>query len=67
MPELTGARLAAQVHPLRPELPILLMTGYSGAVLSQQACDAGIREILKKPLQSREIAESIVRQLRSKD
>ncbi len=43
------------------------MTGYSGAVLSQQACDAGIREILKKPLQSREIAESIVRQLRSKD
>jgi DNA-binding NtrC family response regulator len=58
MPELTGIRFAAQLHLLRPELPILLMTGYSGAVLTHES---GIRETLQKPLHSREIAESIPR------
>jgi signal transduction histidine kinase/ActR/RegA family two-component response regulator len=63
MPELTGTRLAAELHRLRPELPVLLMTGYSGPVLSQQARAAGIRQILKKPLQARDMAECIARQL----
>jgi signal transduction histidine kinase/CheY-like chemotaxis protein len=66
MPELTGTRLAAQLHPLRPELPILLMTGYSSAVLSPPTREAGIRELLKKPLQLRDLAESIARQLPAK-
>jgi len=67
MPELTGTQLAAELHQLRPELPILLMTGYGGVALSQQAREASIRAILKKPLQSREIAESIAQQLHSKE
>ena len=65
MPELTGTRLARRLHQLRPELPILLATGYSGPILLEQARPMGIREILKKPLQSRELAESIARHLHS--
>src|SRR5205085_9242074 len=30
MPEMTGTELATVLHHLRPELPIVLMTGYSG-------------------------------------
>lgn len=65
MPELTGTRLARRLHQLRPELPILLATGHSGPILLEQARQMGIREILKKPLQLRELAESIARHLRS--
>jgi CheY-like chemotaxis protein len=57
--------MVRRLHQLRPELPILLATGHSGPILLEQACPMSIREILKKPLQSRELAESIARHLRS--
>lgn len=63
MPELTGTQLAAQLHEIRPELPIILMTGYGGPILAQQVRATGTREILRKPLQSQDLAESIARQL----
>jgi len=63
MPEMTGTELAAALHELQPELPIILMTGYSGSVRSRQLHAASIREILKKPLRSRDMAESITRHL----
>lgn len=66
MPELTGTRLARRLHRLRPELPILLVTGYSGPVSLEEAQHLGIREVLKKPLQTRELAESIARHLSPK-
>lgn len=63
MPELTGTQLAAQLHEIRPELPIILMTGYGGSILPQQIRATGTREVLRKPLQSRDLAESIARHL----
>jgi CheY-like chemotaxis protein len=63
MPEMTGIELAAALHELQPELPIILMTGYSGPVRSRQFHAASIREVLKKPLRSRDMAESITRHL----
>jgi signal transduction histidine kinase len=64
MPEMTGTELAAAVHALRPELPILLMTGHAGPALPDRLRAAGVREVLKKPLLSRTIAEALARQLR---
>ena len=32
MPETTGSELAAAIHEIRPDLPIVLMTGYRSAV-----------------------------------
>ncbi len=63
MPELTGTQLAAQLHAIRPALPIILMTGYGGPILPHQVRATGTREILQKPLQSRDLAESIARHL----
>jgi CheY-like chemotaxis protein len=60
MPGMTGTQLAAAFHAIRPDLPILLMTGFGGAVESvpPNAC-----EILKKPLLPTDIASAIARHL----
>ena len=63
MPDLTGTELAQSIHKLRPAIPILLMTGYSGGKLLGQAAESGVNQILRKPLRRRELAESLARVL----
>jgi PAS domain S-box-containing protein len=63
MPGLTGTGLANVMRRRRPDLPIVLVSGYSGAILTQQALAAGVTELLIKPLQSREIATTLTRVL----
>ena len=67
MPELVGTALAREIHLLRPDIPIVLTSGYSGAQLLEHARAAGIREVLRKPLQSKDIAECFARVLRSRE
>ncbi|MGO1077102.1 two-component system VirA-like sensor kinase [Inquilinus sp. CA228] len=59
MPEVTGIALAAEVHRLRPGLPILLMTGHFGGLDAAEIEAAGILKVLRKPLRSRLLAESL--------
>ena len=66
MPGLTGTGLARVLCHHRPGLPIVLMSGYSGAILTQDALAAGVSELLTKPLQSREIATVLARVLQHK-
>jgi CheY-like chemotaxis protein len=63
MPGMTGTELAVALHRMRPELPIILMTGHGGEAQSHQLRAAGICEVLKKPFLSRDIAESLARHL----
>ena len=60
MPEITGLMLAAKIHAVRPELPILLMTAHSLPLPAPALCDAGVRAVLKKPLRLRELAAAIL-------
>jgi PAS domain S-box-containing protein len=63
MPGLTGTRLARKIRGRRLDLPIVLVSGYSGANLTQDALAAGVSELLTKPLQSREMAAALARVL----
>jgi len=63
MPGLTGTGLAQRLHRRRPDLPIVLVSGYSGPALTRQALIAGVSELLTKPLQSRQIATTLARVL----
>jgi len=63
MPDLTGTELAREIRRLRPDIPIVLMSGYSGAQLAERAHAAGVRDVLRKPLVSRDIAEPLARAL----
>jgi len=64
MPDLSGVELVREIRRVRPELPIVLMSGYSGAQLTERARAAGAGEVLRKPLVRRDIAEALGRALR---
>ena len=63
MPGLSGTALARAAHQARANLPIILISGYTGPMLAQAARGAGVREVLKKPVQSRELAAALARAL----
>jgi signal transduction histidine kinase/CheY-like chemotaxis protein len=63
MPELTGTQLAQEIGALRPGIPVILMSGHGGDDLAQRAGVAGVREILRKPLQKRVLAAALARVL----
>jgi len=67
MPGLAGTALAAQLHALRPALPVLLLSGYGGPQLARRAAEAGIRQVLAKPLQQDELARALAVNLRKPD
>jgi PAS domain S-box-containing protein len=64
MPGLSGTQLARQLRHRRADLPIVLVSGYTGPMLNERALGAGITEVLKKPVQSREIAAALARVLK---
>jgi PAS domain S-box-containing protein len=59
MPGMTGTDLARQLRALRADVRIVLISGYTGPVLAQQALSAGIDHILTKPLDLRQIADAM--------
>jgi CheY-like chemotaxis protein len=67
MPDLRGTELTREIRQLRPEIPIILMSGYSGTQLSERAQAAGVTDVLRKPLVRRDIAELVARALRVAD
>jgi signal transduction histidine kinase len=67
MPDLTGTELAREIRQLRPEISIILMSGYSSAKLSERAQAAGVIDVLRKPLVRRDIAQPVARALQVAD
>jgi PAS domain S-box-containing protein len=59
MPEMTGMALAQKMLQVRPDVPIILCTGYSEQVTRDQTREIGIREFLMKPLIMRDLAKTI--------
>ena len=64
MPGMSGTQLARALRRRRADLPIVLVSGYTGPMLTERALAAGVTEILKKPVQSREIAGALARVLK---
>lgn len=59
MPELAGTEFAREISTMRPGMPILLMSGHGGPYLAERAGAAGVSEVLRKPLQRRDLAEAL--------
>jgi two-component system, cell cycle sensor histidine kinase and response regulator CckA len=67
MPGLTGRELAGEVMAIRPEIPIILCTGYSESIDQKTAMEAGIRGFIMKPMLIRELSDLIRKVLKEKD
>ena len=61
MPVMTGDLLAKELMQIRPEIPVILFTGYSDLVSRERFNALGIRDCLTKPLTRKDLAESIRR------
>ncbi|MFO1205947.1 MAG: ATP-binding protein [Burkholderiales bacterium] len=59
MPELTGSALALEIRKIRSDVPMIIMSGYVDASVAALARSAGVSEVLRKPLQARDIAEAL--------
>lgn len=65
MPELGGVELARDLLALRPGLPVVVMSGDITPQLVARAREAGVTQLLNKPLESRDIARHLAEALRA--
>ena len=59
MPHMTGAKLAEEIMRIRPDMPMILCTGFSQAINEEQALDIGFRAFVMKPISIEQIATVI--------
>ena len=50
MPGMNGLEVAREIREIRANLPIILVTGYQGTMTKPQMKDAGICELVEKPI-----------------
>jgi DNA-binding NtrC family response regulator len=63
MPHLSGAELASAMLAIRPELPIVLVTGYSERINADEAKRLGIRCYLNKPVDGKKLLNILAAEL----
>ncbi len=59
MPVMTGAALSREILKIRPEIPVILCTGYSEFINEKKSKETGIREFLMKPIFVKDLARVI--------
>ncbi len=59
MPNMTGKELTRELTSIRPDIPIILCTGFSDSIDAEQAREAGIRAFAMKPVVMRNFAAMI--------
>jgi signal transduction histidine kinase/ActR/RegA family two-component response regulator len=63
MPKMTGVELAKELLSIRPDLPIILISGFSQMFTAEKIKSAGIREFIMKPIIASELSQTIRRVL----
>jgi PAS domain S-box-containing protein len=63
MPEMSGLEVSRQLRQLRPDLPVILTSGFSADVNHETLAAAGICEVLPKPISWNDLADILHRVL----
>ncbi len=66
MPDMSGDKLAREMMEIRPDVPVILYTGYSERISEKDAKSLGIREFIMKPFEMQDIARVIRKVLDSR-
>jgi PAS domain S-box-containing protein len=59
MPGMTGDVLAAELMKIRPDIPVVICTGYSERMDEQRARDLGIKGLIMKPFTIRSLSKTV--------
>jgi len=59
MPIMTGDRLTAELIKIRPDIPIIICTGYSKKMSKELAKKMGVKAFAYKPLDKAELAKTV--------
>jgi two-component system, cell cycle sensor histidine kinase and response regulator CckA len=59
MPHLSGVELARELHRLRPEIPVVLTSGYSESLQGKTPEALGVHSILWKPYTLDELSRTV--------
>ena len=59
MPNLTGSQLSRELLAIRPDIPIILCTGFSEVITEEKAKAEGIRAFVMKPIVRSKFARTI--------
>ncbi len=59
MPYLTGDKLATELMKIRPDIPVMLCTGYSKKISAESAAAIGIKAIAYKPMVKADLAQTV--------
>ena len=59
MPDMTGDKLSAQLIKIRPDIPVILCTGYSEKIDAAEARKIGIKAFVLKPLTLDQLAQTV--------
>jgi len=66
MPHMTGDKLAQEIMKVRPDIPIILCTGFSERISEEKAKGMGIKAFVMKPLVMRDLANTVRKVLDNK-
>jgi PAS domain S-box-containing protein len=59
MPNMTGDALAMKLIALRPDIPVILFTGYSKRISDEKALQIGIKAFAYKPMLKADLAKTV--------
>jgi len=59
MPNMSGDKLSAELTKIRPDIPVLLCTGFSETMSGEKAISLGINGFLLKPIVMKDLAHKI--------
>jgi nitrogen-specific signal transduction histidine kinase/ActR/RegA family two-component response regulator len=59
MPDMTGIQLAGEIKKIRPDIPVIIFSGFSDQINAEKCEALGIQGYAMKPLMKHEIAETI--------
>ena len=59
MPKMTGDKLAKEILNIRPDMPIILCSGFSEKIDAEKARALGIRKYIEKPLYMSDFAVTV--------
>ncbi len=59
MPEMTGDTLAMELMRIRPDIPVILCTGFTQKMSNETALDLGIKAFVNKPIDKADLAKIV--------